>query len=325
MFGELPKIFDRNFVVAYFIPASIFVLGSFGLYVVTGSFRSSTFYLREDPLIGATWLGVCAWLLGILLMVLNFSLYRFFEGYGKLNPLRAFVGLENRRFDRMQSEINRLVREIKECNNYQEDEDIILELRSQRRQLLQTRVEEFPLDVGRILPTRFGNAIRAFEDYATDMYGVDSIVVWVRLLAVLPKDYREMIDTAKAQVDFWLNLRLLGVLFFIEYLVLGLFPFKLSWVWIPILTGTVLTFSLRNATLAAIHWGDYVKASFDLYLPLLHAKLLLPTSTTIDLEREHWKRFSQMVLYHQTEKAFNRILKASFREGSSMPDTEGTS
>jgi hypothetical protein len=56
------------------------------------------------------------------------------------------------------------------------------------------------------LPTRFGNAIRSFEVYSRIIYGLEAIDGWPRLLAVIPADYRQAIDDAKAQVDFWVNI-----------------------------------------------------------------------------------------------------------------------
>ena len=83
---------------------------------------------------------------------------------------------------------------------------------------------QFPDEEAWLLPTSFGNTIRAFEVYPRVMYGLDAIPGWLRILAVIPKDYRESVDNAKAQVDFWLNLWFLSILMIFEY-VLTVRPF----------------------------------------------------------------------------------------------------
>src|ERR1019366_8978839 len=53
-----------------------------------------------------------------------------------------------------------------------------------------------------ILPTRFGNAIKAFEVYPRDIYGADGVVIWPRLTSVIPKTFGEQIQDIRSQIDF---------------------------------------------------------------------------------------------------------------------------
>src|SRR5712692_4078105 len=76
--------------------------------------------------------------------------------------------------------------------------------------------ERFPPEEDQLLPTAFGNTIKAFETYPDVMYGFDAIEGWTRLLAVIPKDYRELIETTKAETDFWVNLWFISLLILCE-------------------------------------------------------------------------------------------------------------
>jgi hypothetical protein len=186
--------------------------------------------------------------------------------------------------------------------------------RQELNKLTRLRAEQFPTRRESLLPTAFGNAIRAFETYPYKMYGIEGTRGWTRLLAVIPKDYRELIDDGKAQMDFWVNLWAVSVLYILTYCLYGVLvgPWELLWTTIPAL---VLAFLASSAAKrAAIGWGSSVKASFDIFLPDLRAKLELPFPTDIRNEREQWNRFSKAFLYADDEAVHNRS-----REGSADP------
>jgi hypothetical protein len=52
------------------------------------------------------------------------------------------------------------------------------------------------------------------------MYGMDAVYGWNRLQAVIPTVYRDLVNDAKAQVDFWVNLWILSSIFLVECIVL---------------------------------------------------------------------------------------------------------
>lgn len=306
MFAEIPKIFDRNFIIAFFLPSLVFVSVSLtllaGFHLVPSLFSIQ----REEILPAATILSVASWLGGVLLLVLNYSVYQIVEGYGTYNPFHWLKPLEERRYRRIEQSINRLADERLEGARTGEEVEYLNRLEHQEDELYAKRVDEFP-EQARLLPTAFGNAVRAFEDYPSDMYGVDSIVVWVRLLGVIPEEYRQLIDTAKAQTDFWVNVWLLGLLAVIEYFCLLIYARDVKMLWFPLLMVLIIYVAASRAKTAAVHWGDYVKASFDLYLPALREKLQLPEPADINEERALWTNFSQVVIYHAADQLMSRV------------------
>jgi hypothetical protein len=52
-----------------------------------------------------------------------------------------------------------------------------------------------------------------------------------------------------------------------------------------------------KSTSAALEWGNYIKASFDVFLPELYKKLGFKYPLTRDEERENWMRFGQAIIY----------------------------
>ena len=60
--------------------------------------------------------------------------------------------------------------------------------------------------------------ISAFEGYSRVMYGIDAIPFWPHLSAVIPEDYQRSISSAKADVDFAVNLFYFSFMLLLEYL-----------------------------------------------------------------------------------------------------------
>lgn len=129
------------------------------------------------------------------------------------------------------------------------------------------------------------------------MYGLDAIEGWGRLLGVIPTDYREQINSAKTQMDFWVNLWLLALLFLPEYAVFATHENGLRVPWVPVAAVLFAFFAASRAKSAAVQWGDLVKASFDLFLPELWIKLRFVSVRNADKERATWESFGWAIHY----------------------------
>ena len=108
MFGELPKVFDRDFAIAYFIPVAAFLAASLQLLSGFGLVPGLETQLQQNLAIGITVIGLVSWLTGVLLMAINREIYRTLEGYGRFNPARLLGFLEKCRFQRLRAEIKAL-------------------------------------------------------------------------------------------------------------------------------------------------------------------------------------------------------------------------
>ena len=167
---------------------------------------------------------------------------------------------------------------------------------------LRAAVEQHPHQPNLVLPTRFGNRFRAFEVYSEVVYGIDAIPLWPRLQAILPAEFRDLLNGAKSRLDFFVNLLLTGVL--------TLLVFALGSAWTgtvpstaPVIAGlTLVIFGYKLASAAASEFGIYVKSGFDLYRGELAAQLGMRLPLDPAEEREMWDRLSRMMIYRSAER-----------------------
>jgi hypothetical protein len=302
LFGELPKLFDRNFATAFFLPSALFLSASLYLGDVVGLFPGLLGLVQSNLLVGTTMIGLLAWFFGVALLVLNREIIRLMEGYGRYNPAKITLGFQKRRYARIKAELE----EIDDLRaKLPHGTELPLERAYRRMDLMLELADRFPDDEGWVLPTSFGNTIRAFEVYSRVMYGFEAIKGWERLLAVVPKDYRQLIDDAKAQTDFWVNLGFLSLVFILEYAGMSIFSRQIALFWSPLLALGIVVVAYNRARNAAAEWGEMVKAAFDVFLPELREKMGLGDPAGPEGERAMWTRFSQAILYRLPDLAPN--------------------
>jgi hypothetical protein len=304
VFGELPRLFGRDFTVGFLLPLAAFLACG---YVVASSFAApkgiailkTIDALKDKPtLLGATISIVILWLGGVTLLVFNYWIIRFKEGYGRWNPFRILKWMEVARFRRLHRE-RKLVDSRREAL-LSLGLTIPPDLAQRRRDLHSEAAERFPDGEEFLLPTAFGNTIRAWERYPMVMYGIDAIPSWNRLLLLIPENQRSLIDQDKAAMDFWLNLWLLSLVLFMEYAALALMTRDAGSLWV--LTSLIVAvLASRQARGAALIWGEGVKAAFDLYLPELRTKLRLREDLRPDQEREQWTNLSRAMAYRNPD------------------------
>jgi hypothetical protein len=291
LFGKLPEIFGRDFAVGYFLPSAVFAAASIKLTGLEIPIRTG---LGQDIFENAVLFGLVSWFGGIILLAINRNLIRAMEGYGRFNPAQLLKWIEVRRFVRLTAAISLLNRQRDACKA--NGQEVSSELQDQRIRLTRLAAERFPDQVAWVLPTAFGNTIRAFEVYPRVIYGVDSIYGWNRLVAVIPKEYREQVEAAKAQMDFWVNLSFLSALIVLEY---GGVYAKRPTIspWIVVAALSAATVSYKMARNAAGAWGDLIKAAFDVFLPELRKRLEFGFPVDKNEEQAIWTGFSQTIIY----------------------------
>lgn len=301
MFGKLPELFNRDFVVGYFLPTitfivcSLLLLGKFGL--LPNSLVPDAAN-QIDVLIGTTIIGLISWLLSVLLLATNRDIIRLMGGYGRFNPTCLLSVIEKRRYLALLQEKEDIDKKYNTAVS--QNQDFPAELRRERNRLSQKIAERFPDDETWLLPTSFGNTIRAFEVYSRKMYGLGSIQGWSRLLSVLPEEFRNAVDASKAIVDFWVNLCFLCLVIIIEYLILILRSHQMILIWFPLVALAIAVISYYRAKSAAISWGGLIKSAFDVYLPDLWKKLGFSPKSSED-EIALWHKFSQAIIYAHPE------------------------
>jgi hypothetical protein len=321
MLGSLPKLLDKNFVVGFFLPALLVVFAvawAFPDWSLLEPLRGLA--ASEKKLTDLTYLGLLVWVLAILLMTGNHLLYRLLEGY--VPPFSWFFpGLwwHRCRFWCLSGRYARLAAAWSAASDAGWPFPAAKQAKTAtlRRKLLM----RYPTARGEIMPTRFGNAIRAFEVYPRDVYGADSVPVWPRLASVIPKEYTALLDDARAQADCFVNLTFLALLLTAACVVregaeavqhLPPWP-EVTWTAVLAASGAA---GLRYALLAAgsavaalfayswaieraTAWGDLVRSAFDCYLPALVGQLGYAVPPTEAERREFWTEFNALINYEQ--------------------------
>ena len=309
MLSSLPKLADRNFIIGFFVPTLLTALVTVWLFRDVEAVRQLYEAVwKEKKWEEITIFALAVWVFSMLLMLINHQLYRLAEGY-----VGPFAWRGNRRMSERRDALSREREELidKEANEVLQSE----------KQRLNKRIDAIDLELAKyfphlnfpVLPSRFGNAIRAFESYAPVVYGVDSIPAWIRVAALLPKQLISAAADARAEVDCFLNMFVLSLTLMAT--ALGRFLFSLSCLdamypnrysvlqWTFLLcfcvSVTIAYLAYNGAVVRAVAWGEHVKSAFDLYLPKLANALGYRLPDTLDKRREFWNSFNLMTLYFQ--------------------------
>jgi len=287
--GKLQDIFGRTFVVGFFLPGAVFtfftvlLLHCYGILTVQILWDLS----NQNPLMSALLMPLSLWLLAISLQVANGWIIRRKEGYGLPRWMtwwqRVKLGL--------------LIKELKALEKAGKDPRPI-----RHKIAIHFAYHQGLLDYKKLLlPWAFGNTVRAFEAYPLVMYGFEATRGWGRLLAVVPKDYRELVGGAKAEVDFLVNLWFLSWLFLLEYVAFAWITGGFESFWFPVLTYLNVRLSSYWLQGAAVRWGEMVKAAFDVFLPDLGRQLGLPAPATREEAWKTWNQLSEAFLHRWPE------------------------
>jgi hypothetical protein len=319
MFSGLSKLADKSFVLGFFLPALVGVIAFIGL---NRDIRPFTDLLKTSQQAKAfadlTVMLLVVWTLSVLLMANSCWMYRVLEGYAW--PLNR-PALKERQLKRrkQQRETTRAVyaamTEAEKLPLAPEEEtarlhrlQLLEECQRDYLGLKRSLALDYPAQRGLVLPTRFGNVLRAFEMYAGEVYGVESIHAWPRLLAVVPKDYQTTLADARAPVDFFVSLVFISFTLGVVALVRGAAAMlgkpidaMPSWVFFCIAGGALVPMRLcyLAALSSAVAWGEVVKSAFDLYLPALARALGYKLPATFEERRRFWDAFANQFQFHE--------------------------
>jgi hypothetical protein len=313
MLSTLPKLADRNFVLGFFIPTLLFSLTSILLFLDIPPVDTWLGALTTKDLGKAAYLLLAVWVVAVAMTMANQPLYRFLEGYTFPRWLaRLLQERAQRRLDRDLAELRSLFgREIKEGDDFPAADS------ARYDELKQKLVSTMPSRLDEVLPTAFGNAIKAFETYPREMYGADGIPIWLRLGSVMPKDFGSQIQDARTEVDFLVNccffsavIAFVGIARFIYSCPWNLigsgsgyanFVASFQYHWLLWGTGGLIASYLfyRWAVSRVPAWGELVMTAFDCYLPALAKQLGYELPSTSGEREKFWTAYSQQLVYRR--------------------------
>jgi hypothetical protein len=299
MLSLLPKIGDRNFIVAFVVPSLLLAIISnlfFGWSFAAQLLQDVT----DKSIIPVVYFVAGIWLFAILLSACNFWMYRILEGY--LPPFRWLHWRRHKylnKVERIRSERDQLFFKLRTPDADQQNraKDLI------RYSQLTRQAASLPPRPQDILPTSFGNGMKCIETYAIEVYGADTVALWPHLLPVVSDAYANALAEARSQIDFFVNCTFVGLVIFgislakilNEAILLKHAPlFHFLW-----LAGSVglARLSYKAAVASIPQWGSLVNAGFDCYLPALAKQLGFELPKTVELRKHFWRDFSEQAAF----------------------------
>jgi hypothetical protein len=271
-FGALAGVLSRRFLIGYFSPWFVAAL------LITHFVDARTMPGVVTHTSAGAIVAFCsgfAITTGLIIQGLDYALMRLLEGYPLLNSPRStrLAGYLTRQQRTKYSQLEAEVTALKSLPEGVVETEFERAQRHARVTELARRLDErFPRDPNRLLPTTFGNVLRAFEMYPYDRWGFDAVVFWPRLEPVLSDGERELQGDAQAVMNFFVNSMLALVVMTCVFTYDGLRYDRTTVVdWAGRLIPLILAAgAYRFAIQAAVGWGDTVRASFDLH----HRELL---------------------------------------------------
>jgi hypothetical protein len=289
--SDVAGVLSRFFIVGFFLPAFFALVALAEL--ATSALLPNGFE-RYSSTAEILILGGVGLLAGLFLLGLHRPILRLFEGYPLMRSgiglERPFIWLQHRTFDELA--------ERKAAAGPKADPQT--NSRGMRAWLTLDRF--FPDDRSRLLPTRFGNALRAAEDYAYNRWGLDSIPFWAHVEPLLSDQERQLHENARTDVAFFVNLSLatavVGVVLIADEIAHTPVDPVFAWIYVApfVLAYLIYRFSID----AAQRWGVEMKASLDLHRLEVYARLGVrrPTSFT-DERRTIAPALNRFFLYAQ--------------------------
>ena len=285
--GDITGVFSRYFVVGFFLPAYVSLVA---LWIsATGDFIPDDLE-RYSEATELLILGGLALVAGLSLSGARYLVTRAFEGYPLLRLSRWPLGLVSRAAIRRQrASFHRLLAV----------RDDAARASSERSRAAWILDRFYPKDANELLPTRLGNAMRAFERHSNERWGLDGVTVWPRINALLSSEERQL--HVDAQIDLYVFMNgalgafVVGVCLVIDKAMYAPDP---AWSWALYAIPFAVSYLLYRATVApAASCGDLVRASIDLHRLELYEKLGMRTPTSFSDERELAVHLNKALLY----------------------------
>lgn len=128
-----------------------------------------------------------------------------------------------------------------------------------------------------LMPTQFGNILRAAEERPKNQYGLDTFICWPRLWLLLPDSVKTELTEARMTLNIGARIWLWSLLFLLWT--------PLAWWAFPagILSAYLAYRWLLNS---AIIYGDLLESAFDLYRLELYKSLRWPLPNSPEEERQ---------------------------------------
>jgi hypothetical protein len=296
LFDKVTGLFDRRFTLALLLPAFAFAAGTGALAATMAGWHQAATWWSGLNAESRVALGIAAAgavvVLAVIIGTQVTAMTHLLGGYLRWRPADATLGSLGRR-----SENKRRAK-------------LVLDADSQTG--YQRLYFAFAPD-GDLLPTRFGNALRAAESYSGDArrWGLDAGFWWTRLYLVLPDSVRGQVDNAQASLDQLVVLTILSAAFGLVALALSAAGLNLT-VGLACAAGAFLLSwcTYRVAVPVVILQGELIRSCWDLFRGDLLTKLGWSMPPTLAAERQLWVALGQQLYRRGTSAQGDALLNA---------------
>ncbi len=337
-----------NFLVAAMVPSLAFVIAV--IFMLDPLFHFAPAF--GDPngifrLVGfSLLLFIFTVIIGFTLTALNTYILKIFEGYVKPLPIRAMYTRSwrshRRNAHRLRLHRDRLKNHIRECQDIknekehaadpsdletsEQDDPELADLMDQYYQIVSDYQLSYPENPDDVLPTRFGNTLKAAENYSGERYGFDGIHFWPRLVDVISPEYKLSIDNVRNELSFLVNMSTLSFLFS-SLSVVAIFialtsldvkaggPTEFVRSFIPTLKyfaafglGIVSCVLFYKASILSVgSFGLMIRSAFDLFRFDLLKRFGIKRPSDSDKEFYIWQELNELIVLGQDSLTFTKI------------------
>ena len=214
-----------NFLVAAMVPSLAFVLVAIFVFNPIPNMPYIFELLFENKsgisqiVTFTLFLAIPTIIIGFTLTALNTYILKLFEGYVFLRHFPFMRAAHQRKASKLLVRQDALRRRIEIIEKYgtrtNRAKKVLQRLRRQYYLVLANYDHSYPPSQDEILPTKFGNILKASESYPGTRYGIDGVEFWPRLIHVIPPEYQQSIDGSRNELSFLVNMSILAVAFFL--------------------------------------------------------------------------------------------------------------
>jgi hypothetical protein len=249
-------------------------------------------------------------LVGVLLLALNTSVIRFFEGsHGWQRVLLGPVLRRNQKRARTlyrdlvktKEEYTRQLSRVDpggppDPQTLQKLASLALQMQEELNKIdMKAPVQSLPRREQAVMPTALGNAFAVMEEYSYERYGMDAMIFWPRLRPLVEEAAGAQLTNYKIVLDMLLNIALLAGVFGIECWVLA----AVHVAWLPVIAGVVAVGMAYAAYAGGVQtaWAlkEVAAGCFDFNRHLVLEKFGLKAPDDLEGEQLVWLRLGQFL------------------------------
>jgi hypothetical protein len=307
--------FGSNFLVAAFVPSLSFTIICFIFF--------GPLFLPQDILdlfksinlpsdYGQFGLALLtAIILSFSLSSLNIFILKILEGYVVLEHFPFLLSAQKKRerkmrkgFEQLKKKTNRLDKLAGKCTSPKLQDrynHYIEKITHNEIGLVTYHHYAFAADESEIMPTEFGNILKAAEYHSRNLYRIDAVPMWPRLVHLIDEVYYRGFEQSYNELSFLVNCMVLCLFFsFISLPVciyLGVIQSGRVWLYVSLMGFSfAAAYIFHRASLFSVgQYGDMIRGAFDLFRYKLLTALGQQMPSTLLEEKYKWEAICEFL------------------------------